>query len=250
MGRPIEITDVVTDLAEDPVLETATMLAGEQAGQTIEQVLYGVLKAGTNVFYANGAARNQVNTPITLNKQRAVVRALNAQKAGKITRILKPGVEYGTSAVEASFVAVAHTDLEADIRGLAGFVPVAKYGTRSDDQRARNRHGRGRALHPLAGAGSVRRRGRAPRPVRVPRWSRPRAPTPTCIRCCSSGRTALRRFRLRAVRRSRRWCSTRASLRSPTRWRSAATSLGRRTTRQIILQDLWMARLEVSVTLL
>jgi N4-gp56 family major capsid protein len=129
-GRPIEITDVVTDTSEDPVLETATMLAGEQAGQTIEQVLYGVLKAGTNVFYANGAVRTAVNTPITLSKQRAVVRALNAQKASKITRMVKPGVEYGTSAVEASFVAVGHTDLEADIRGLAGFVPTAKYGAR------------------------------------------------------------------------------------------------------------------------
>lgn len=129
-GRPIEITDKVEDLSEDPVLATATMLAGEQAGGTIEQVLYGVLKAGTNVFYANGAARNAVNTAITLNKQRAVTRALAAQKARKITRMLKSGVEYGVSAVEAGWVAVGHTDCESDIRNLAGFVPVAKYGSR------------------------------------------------------------------------------------------------------------------------
>lgn len=129
-GKPIEITDKVENLAEDPVLATATMLAGEQAAATIEQVLYGVLKAGTNVFYANGAARNAVNTTITLNKQRAVTRALAAQKARKITRMLKSGVEYGVSAVEAAFVAVAHTDLESDIRNLAGFIPIAKYGSR------------------------------------------------------------------------------------------------------------------------
>lgn len=129
-GKPIEITDKVENLSEDPVLATATMLAGEQAASSIEQVLYGVLKAGTNVFYANGAARNQVNTPISLNKQRAVTRALAGQKARKITRMLKSGVEYGVAAVEAAFVAVAHTDLESDIRNLAGFVPVAKYGQR------------------------------------------------------------------------------------------------------------------------
>lgn len=129
-GRPIEITDKVENLSEDPVLATATMLAGEQAAGTIEQVLYGVLKAGTNVFYANGAARNAVNTAISLNKQRAVIRALNAQKAKKITRMLKSGVEYGVSAVEGGFVAVAHTDLESDIRNMAGFIPVAKYGSR------------------------------------------------------------------------------------------------------------------------
>lgn len=129
-GRPIEITDKVTELSEDPVMDTATMLAGEQAGATIEQVLYGVLKAGTNVFYANGAARNAVNTVLTLNKQRAVTRALAAQKALKITRMLKSGPEYGVSAVEAAYVGVAHTDLDSDIRNLAGFIPVAKYGNR------------------------------------------------------------------------------------------------------------------------
>lgn len=129
-GRPIEITDKVTELSEDPVLDTATMLAGEQAGNTIEQVLYGVLIAGTNVFYSNGAARNQVNTPISLSKQRAVCRALNAQKARKMNRMLAPGTEYDTHAIEATFIGVAHTDLESDIRDLPGFVPTSKYGQR------------------------------------------------------------------------------------------------------------------------
>lgn len=129
-GRPIEITDRVVDLAEDPVLQTASMLAGEQAASTIEQVLYGVLRAGTNVFYANGASRSAVNTPITLAKQRAVTRALAAQKAQKITRMLASGTGYGVSAIEAAYIAVGHTDLEHDIRSLTAFVPTAKYGTR------------------------------------------------------------------------------------------------------------------------
>ena len=129
-GRPIEITDKVVDISEDPVLRDASMLAGEQAASTIEQVLFGVLRAGTNVFYANGASRAAVNTAITLNKQRAVTRALAAQKAKKITRILSSSTSYGVSAIEAGWVAVAHTDLEHDIRGLANFVPTSKYGTR------------------------------------------------------------------------------------------------------------------------
>lgn len=129
-GRPIEITDKVTDLSEDPVLRDASQQAGEQAGRTIEQVVYGVLKSGTNVVYANGASRSAVNTPISLNKQRAVTRVLAAQKARKITRILAPGVGYGTSAVEAAYIAIAHTDLDSDIRNMAGFIPVAKYGNR------------------------------------------------------------------------------------------------------------------------
>ena len=129
-GRPIEITDRVIDMSEDPVLQHASMLAGEQAGNTIEQVLFGVLKAGANVFYANGASRTVVNTPITLNKQRAVVRGLNAQKAKKISRMLGSSTGYSTVPIEAAFVAVAHTDLEHDIRQMAGFVPTSKYGQR------------------------------------------------------------------------------------------------------------------------
>lgn len=130
-GRPIEITDKVQDLSEDPALQTASMLAGDQAGNTIEQVLFGILKAGTNVVYANGSARGNVNTAISLQKQRAVTRALQAQKAKMITRVLASGPGYGTSAVEAGYVAVGHTDLEHDIRALANFVPVAKYAQRS-----------------------------------------------------------------------------------------------------------------------
>lgn len=129
-GKPIEITDRVVELTEDPVMETSSMLAGEQAGMTIEAVLYGILKAGTNVFYANGASRVAVNTTLTLSKQRAVTRALAAQKARKISRMLKSGVEYGVSAVEAAYIAVAHTDLDSDIRNLVGFIPTAKYGAR------------------------------------------------------------------------------------------------------------------------
>ena len=130
-GQPLEITDKITDLSEDPVLETMTLLAGQQAAMTIEAVLFGILRAGTNVFYANGASRVAVNTALTLNKQRAVTRALAAQKARKISRMLSAGPGYGTSAVEAGWVAVGHTDLDSEIRNLAGFVPVAKYGSRN-----------------------------------------------------------------------------------------------------------------------
>ncbi|WP_337846813.1 N4-gp56 family major capsid protein [Sphingomonas sp.] len=129
-GDLVEITDKVADLSEDPVLSDATMLAGEQAGATVEQVIYGVVKAGTSVFYANGASRAAVNTAPTLNKQRAVVRYLNKMKAKKFTRILSGSVQIGTQPVEAAYVAITHTDLEADIRSMTGFVPVAKYGTR------------------------------------------------------------------------------------------------------------------------
>lgn len=129
-GRPITITDVVADLAEDPVLKDASMLAGQQAGITLEMVLWGVVKAGTNVFRANGSVRTDINTPVTLAKQRAITRFLKAQKAMKHTQMLAGSPNYATRPIEAAYVAVGHTNLESDLRNLPGFIPVAEYGSR------------------------------------------------------------------------------------------------------------------------
>lgn len=128
-GDRIQISDVIEDTHEDPVLQQAMEILGEQSAQTIETIRYNVIKAGTNVFYANGAARNAVNTPITLALQRSVTRALKAQKARKITKVTKSTPDFGTEAVAASFIGLVHSDCESDIRNMTGFVPAEKYGT-------------------------------------------------------------------------------------------------------------------------
>ncbi len=130
-GQVVEITDVIEDTHEDPVLKDATVQAGENIGRTMEALDWGVLRAGSNVFYANGSARTDVNTPISLTKTRAVIRALKAQKAFKISRVLDGSVNFQTKPIEAAFVAVHHTDVEQDIRQLAGFTPLSEYGKRS-----------------------------------------------------------------------------------------------------------------------
>ena len=128
-GNVVEITDVVNDLAEDPVLKDAAMMCGEQAMETIETLMWGVIRGGTNVVYANGSARNAVNTVLTLNKQRAITRTLKNNRGKKVTQMLSSSVKFNTEAVAAAYIAFAHTDLEADIRGLAGFTPTEKYGS-------------------------------------------------------------------------------------------------------------------------
>lgn len=124
------ITDVIEDTHEDPVLKDLTTQLGENVGRTREALNWGVVRAGTNVIFANGSVRTDVNTPISLSKQRAMTRALKRQKAMKITQVLDGSINYRTSPVEAAFCAVAHTDLESDIRNLPGFIPVVLYGNR------------------------------------------------------------------------------------------------------------------------
>lgn len=132
-GDIVEITDVIEDTAEDPVLNDMSMLAGENAAETIETVCYGVIKAGTNKFYGapTDSARTDVNDPISINRQHAVIRSLRANRAKPVTRMLSGSLNYGTSPVEGGYIAFAHTDLEHDIRALSGFIPVAEYGSRT-----------------------------------------------------------------------------------------------------------------------
>lgn len=129
-GAATEITDHVADMVEDPVLKDASILSGEQAAETMELVTWGALKAGTNVGYANGAARAAVNTAVKLGTVRAGVRALQAARGRPVTSMLDGSPKLGTKPVEGGYIAFGHTDLEQDIRGLTGFTSVANYGSR------------------------------------------------------------------------------------------------------------------------
>jgi len=123
------ITDKVQNQSEDPVLSDASELSGEQAAETIEMVTYGVVKAGTNIFYTNGSATTDVNTTITLNAQRAIVRNLKLSRTKKITKRMASSVNYDTYAVDASYFGFCSTDMVADVRNITGFTPVEKYGS-------------------------------------------------------------------------------------------------------------------------
>jgi N4-gp56 family major capsid protein len=131
-GDFMTITDVIMDTHEDQVLQQATEVLGESAALTIETIRYNVLKAGTNVLYANGGQRDAVNTALTgaggLTLQRQATTSLNRQNAKKITTVVASTPDFNTKSVEASYIAICHPDLESDIRGLTGFKPVADYG--------------------------------------------------------------------------------------------------------------------------
>jgi len=128
-GDFIVLPDVVLDTHEDPVLNQAVGILGEQAAQTVETIRFNVLKAGTNVFYANKVgARGSVVSTITLSDQRRVTRAFQRQNAGMINRILKSTPNFNTESTEPGYIGLIHPDLANDIRALVGFINVKDYG--------------------------------------------------------------------------------------------------------------------------
>ena len=128
MGGLTELTDVIQDTHEDPVLKEMTVIVGEQIAQSVETLRYGVLKATTNKFYANGAVRTDVNTAIASAIQKKIIRALKRQNAMKITNIIKSTPSFNTESVLPCYVGITHTDMENDIRGMTGFIDAKDYG--------------------------------------------------------------------------------------------------------------------------
>lgn len=130
-GNLVTMTDVLLDTNDSPVMEQVTQIVGEQAAETVENMRIGVLLGGTNVEYANGAARNEVNTPISLPLQRRITRKLKNQKARFLTDSIKSTPRFYTESISPCFVAVCHPDCEADIRSMPHFQDVKDYGNTS-----------------------------------------------------------------------------------------------------------------------
>lgn len=130
-GDLVTISDVVKDTHEDDILREAVDILGEQAAIILEVARFNVVKAGTNVVYANGAARTSVNTVFTAAVQRAATRTLKRQLAKSITSVVKSTPSYGTESIPQAFIGICHPDLEYDIRKVPSFIPAEKYGSGS-----------------------------------------------------------------------------------------------------------------------
>jgi N4-gp56 family major capsid protein len=124
------LTNRAVDLYEDDVPAEMKKQCGERIGLIREMIRYGVLKGGTNVYYIGGSSRVAVNNKINLNTLRKVSRNLQANHAARITGVLSMSADFGSTGVEASYVVVAHTDTEADIRDLPNFKNTSEYAQR------------------------------------------------------------------------------------------------------------------------
>jgi len=126
-GDYITLSDMVDMTNQDPVLTEAGEVLGEQEGTTIDQVRRDVLAAGTNVIYANGSARNTLNTAIAAKDLRTAIRYLNNQNAKFHHEVLSASTKIGTTPIRAAYVGIVHPDTEATLETITGYVPVSEY---------------------------------------------------------------------------------------------------------------------------
>lgn len=127
-GDKLEFTDVMQMTHTDPFLNQYIELVREQASVSLEKNRAAVLKGGSNVFYANGAAsRAHVNSKAVVNDFRRIYRAMKRNKAQEISKILKATPNVATEPIGSAFIVLGHTDCLADLEQMSGWVPVEKY---------------------------------------------------------------------------------------------------------------------------
>lgn len=126
-GSWVPLTDILVDFAEASAVPEIFNLLAEQAAQTFEKVRFGVFKAGTNVYYANGAGRTSVNTPMVKTLQQKICRGFERVNAKYITKVTASSPNYGTESCMASYTALIHPDVGNDVRGMAGFIKAKDY---------------------------------------------------------------------------------------------------------------------------
>lgn len=126
-GDWVQITDVIEDTHEDPVLQESIDVLGEQAPEMYDKVYAGVVKAGTNVIYANGTARTSVNTAVVAATIDKIMRTLERQETKRISSIIKAGPNIATQPIAPAFIAVCHSDFRKDLETISGWVPVHQY---------------------------------------------------------------------------------------------------------------------------
>lgn len=132
-GQVLGLTDVIMDTHEDPVLNEFSMSLGETAGQTQEMIIYNVIKAGTQVQYSNGSARNTLNTAINSTVARKAIRQLKQQDTKPLTAMLNATDGVGTQPIPPSYICFCHPNIEMDLQNTSnfasGFTRVQQYGT-------------------------------------------------------------------------------------------------------------------------
>jgi N4-gp56 family major capsid protein len=126
-GDFVTITDHIKDMHTDPVANETLDVLGEQAAETYDVLRFGVLRAGTNVQYANGTSRSAVNTVVTVALFRTANRILRRQEARMLKRVINASVKIDTHPIREAFVVCHHVDVQPDLEALTGWIPSANY---------------------------------------------------------------------------------------------------------------------------
>lgn len=133
-GDYVTLTDKVQMETYDPILTETAEILGDQAGDSIDQLMRAVLAAGTTIQYASTAAADtDITSAMVLNRAevKEAVRTLRGNNARPMTSMVNPSTGYNTVPIGKSFVGIVSEDTAYDLDDATGWVPLEKYPNKS-----------------------------------------------------------------------------------------------------------------------
>lgn len=134
-GNAIQVTEEV-DLFNVNTKSAKLMdTLGGNAGESLNTICKAEYDNATIIRYCSGAAggattsdKSHVSSKLALTDISYLVNQINVNSGMPFTPMGTGSRNIGTNPIRASYYGVCHVDVEEDIRGLTGFVPVETYG--------------------------------------------------------------------------------------------------------------------------
>jgi len=129
-GNAITLTEEV-DLFNVNSNSAALMdTLGANAGESLNNAMRDVFAGATTlVRQGSGASTlSSIAAAITVNDIKWAVNQLQRNSAMKFTPAGFGSTNISTQPIRSSFYGICHVDVEEDVRGLSGFIPVEQYG--------------------------------------------------------------------------------------------------------------------------
>ena len=126
-GTYVLITDQVSLINEDPVLnETASLLA-QSLRETEDELTRNMLAATAAFINCVGGVNGDNPTEITRSDIDVVIRQLVTNNAKRITETIEGEDKFGTGPVRQAFFAMMNSNMIPDLEQVQGFISVAQY---------------------------------------------------------------------------------------------------------------------------
>jgi len=132
-GDYVTLTDFGRATVESDLLNEASDVLGEQAGQSMDALLRDVASAGTTVFYGNAVAARANLVGAAQKIDGAVLdratRFLLEQNAKMFTEIISASSKFATFPIRDAYLAITHPDVIFSAQEMPGWISVEEYAS-------------------------------------------------------------------------------------------------------------------------
>lgn len=126
-GSYVLITDQVSLINEDPVLnETASLLA-QSLRETEDELTRNMLQGTAAFINCTGGVDGDNPTEITRSDIDGVIRSLVNANAKKITHQIEGDLKFATTPVREAYWGMSNAQIIPDLERVNGFIPIAQY---------------------------------------------------------------------------------------------------------------------------